>query len=65
MFAIGPDQALPEEWADDAVKASRYALEATHPFLLTPFPQQIADRAPATQFLVLANTSAALLGNLG
>ena len=62
MFAIKPDPALLEEWADDAVKASRYALEATLRLLLTPFQQQIADRTPATPVLVLAGTADALLG---
>ena len=61
MFAIKPDPALLEEWADDAVKASRYALEATLRVLLTPFQQQ-ADRTPATPVLALAGTADALLG---
>jgi pimeloyl-ACP methyl ester carboxylesterase len=59
MFAIKPDTALLEEWADDAVKASRQALEATLRVLVTPFEQQIAER---TQALVFAGTSDALLG---
>ena len=59
MFATKPDHALLEELADDAVKASRYALEATLRVLLTPFPLQIANRTPA---LVFAGTSDALLG---
>jgi pimeloyl-ACP methyl ester carboxylesterase len=62
MFAIKPDSALLEEWADDAVKASRYALEATLRVLLTPFQQQIADRTPAMPVLALAGTADALLG---
>ena len=62
MFAIKPDPALLEEWADDAVKASRYALEATLRVLLTPFQQQIANRTQATPVLALAGTADALLG---
>ena len=62
MFAIKPDPALLEEWADDAVKASRYALEAALRVLLTPFQQQITDRTPATPVLALAGTAHALLG---
>lgn len=57
-----PDPALLEEWADDAVKASRYALDATLRVLLTPFQEQIADRTPATLVLALAGTADALLG---
>jgi pimeloyl-ACP methyl ester carboxylesterase len=53
---------LVEEWADDAVKASRDALEATLRALLTSFEQQIVDRSPATPTLVLAGTADALLG---
>jgi len=59
MFAIKPDNALLEEWADDAVKASRHALEATLRVLVTPFQQQIPERTPA---LVFAGTSDLLLG---
>jgi 3-oxoadipate enol-lactonase len=62
MFAIKPDPALLEESADDAVKASRYALEATLRVLLMLFQQQIADRTPATPVLALAGTADALLG---
>jgi non-heme chloroperoxidase len=62
MFAIKPDLALVEEWADDAVKASRDALEATLRVLLTSFERQIVDRSPATPTLVLAGTADALLG---
>jgi non-heme chloroperoxidase len=61
MFAIKPDPALVEEWADDAIKASRYALEATLRALLTSFEQQIVDRSPVPT-LVLAGTADALLG---
>jgi len=62
MFAIKPDQALLEEWADEAVKASRYALEATLRVLLTPFPRPTADRTQATPVMVLVGKSDALLG---
>ena len=62
MFARKPDHALLEEWVDDAVKASRYALEATLRVILTPFPQPIADRTQAKPALVLAGSSDALLG---
>ena len=62
MFARKPDHALLEEWVDDAVKASRYALEATLRVLLTPFPQPIADRTQAKPALALAGSSDALLG---
>ena len=62
LFAVKPDYALLEEWADDAVKASRYALEATLRVLLMPFPQPIADRKQAIPALVLACASDALLG---
>ena len=46
MFAVKPDLTLVDEWADDAVKASRYALEATLRMLLTSFEEQIAHRVP-------------------
>jgi len=62
MFATKPDQALLDEWADDAVKASRCALEAILRVLLTPFPQPIANRPQATPVMVLAGKSDALLG---
>ena len=62
MFAIKPDPALLEEWVDDAVKASRHALEATLRVLLTPFQRPIADRRPVTPALILAGTADALLG---
>ena len=62
MFATKPDQALLDEWADDAVKASRCALQATLRVLLTPFPQPIANRPQATPVMVLAGKSDALLG---
>jgi non-heme chloroperoxidase len=62
MFAIKPDLALLEEWADDAVKISRNALEATLRVLLTPFQRSITGRTPAIPTLVLAGTSDELLG---
>lgn len=62
MFSINPDPVLLEEWADDAVKASRYALEATLRVLLTPFEERFADQAPAIPVLVLAGISDKLLG---
>jgi pimeloyl-ACP methyl ester carboxylesterase len=62
MFAIKPDSALLEEWADDAVKASRYALEATLRVLLAPFQQPIANRRRVIPALILAGTADALLG---
>jgi non-heme chloroperoxidase len=60
MFAIKPDLALLEEWADDAVKVPRYALEATLRVLLTPFEGSIVGRTPVLPTLVLAGTSDAL-----
>jgi non-heme chloroperoxidase len=62
MFAIKPDPALLEEWVDDAVKASRHALEATLRVLLTPFQQPIGDQRPVTPVLILAGTADPLLG---
>jgi hypothetical protein len=43
MFAINPDPELLEEWANDAVEVTRYALEATLRLLLTPFQQSERD----------------------
>jgi hypothetical protein len=37
MFAVNPDPKLLDEYADDAAKASRYALETTLRMLLTSF----------------------------
>lgn len=62
MFAINPDLELLEEWTNDAVKVSRYALEATLRLLLTPFQQSPPVRTPAIPTLVLAGTSDTLLG---
>ena len=62
MFAIKPNLALLEEWTDDAVKASRYVLEATLRALLVPFQHQIAGPTPAVPTLVLAGTADPLLG---
>jgi pimeloyl-ACP methyl ester carboxylesterase len=62
MFSIKPDLALLEEWADDAAKASRYALEATLRVLLAPFEKQVADPTPTIPVLVFAGISDMLLG---
>jgi non-heme chloroperoxidase len=62
MFAIKPNVPLLDEWADDAVKASRYALEATLRVLSTPFPRSITGPTSAIPTLVLAGTADALLG---
>lgn len=60
--SISEPSRLLEELAGDAVKASRCALEATLRALLTPFPRPIAGRTQATQVMVLAGKSDALLG---
>jgi non-heme chloroperoxidase len=62
MFAVKPEVAPLEEWADDAVKASRYALEATLRALLTPFQQPVVARTPAMPALILAGREDVLLG---
>lgn len=62
MFAIKPDVSLIDEWAEDAVKASRYALEATLRALSSSFEEQIAERLSTTPTLVLAGIADALLG---
>lgn len=62
MFAVNPDPALLDEYADDAVKASAYALEATLRMLLTSFEDRIKGRSPMTPTLVLAGKADKLLG---
>jgi len=62
MFAVHPDPALLDEYADDAAKASRYALEATLRILTTSFEERIKGRSPMTPTLVLAGTADKLLG---
>ncbi|MBV8134214.1 MAG: alpha/beta fold hydrolase [Deltaproteobacteria bacterium] len=61
-FAINPDLELLEEWANDAVKVSRHALEATLRLLLSPFQHSPPVRSPAIPALVLAGIADALLG---
>jgi pimeloyl-ACP methyl ester carboxylesterase len=62
MFAVKPDMALIDEFADDAAKASRHALEATLRMLLTSFEEQFKSRPAMTPLLVLAGKSDQLLG---
>lgn len=62
MFAVNPDPALLDEYADDAAKASRHALEATLRMLLTSFEERIRDRRPVTPTLALAGKADQLLG---
>jgi pimeloyl-ACP methyl ester carboxylesterase len=62
MFAVNPDPALLDEYADDASKASRHALEATLRMLLTSFEERIRDRRPVTPTLALAGKADQLLG---
>ena len=62
MFAMNPDAELLDEYADDAAKASRYALEATLRILTTSFEERIKGRSPMTPTLVLAGTADKLLG---
>ena len=62
MFAIKPDLALIDEYADDAAKASRHALEATLRMVLTSFEGQLKKRPPTTPVLVLAGRADQLLG---
>ena len=61
MFAVSPDPKLLDEYADDAAKASRRALEATLRMLLT-FQDRIKGRSPLTPTLALAGRSDMLLG---
>jgi pimeloyl-ACP methyl ester carboxylesterase len=62
MFAVSPDPKLLDEYADDAAKASRHALEATLRMLLTSFEDRIKGRSPVTPTLALAGRSDMLLG---
>jgi (E)-2-((N-methylformamido)methylene)succinate hydrolase len=62
MFAVNPDPVLLDEYADDAAKASRHALEATLRMLLTSFEDRIKGRSPMTPTLVLAGRADKLLG---
>ena len=62
MFAVSPDPKLLDEYADDAAKASRHALEATLRMLLTSFEDRIKGRSPLTPTLALAGRSDMLLG---
>ena len=54
MFAVKPDMALIDEYADDAAKASRHALEATLRMLLTSFEERLNGSPPTARLLVLA-----------
>jgi hypothetical protein len=54
MFAVKPDPSLIDEYADDAVKASRYALEATLRLLLTSFEERLKTDAMTVPILVPA-----------
>jgi non-heme chloroperoxidase len=62
MFAVSPDPKLLDEYAGDAAKASRHALEATLRMLLTSFEDCIKRRSPVTPTLALAGRSDKLLG---
>jgi len=62
MFAVNPDPTLLDEYADDAAKASRNALEASLRMLLTSFEERIKGRSQATPTLVLAGRADTLLG---
>ncbi len=62
MFAVKPDMALIDEYADDAAKASRHALEATLRMLLTSFEERLKTSPPTSPLLVLAGKSDQLLG---
>jgi pimeloyl-ACP methyl ester carboxylesterase len=62
MFATKPDLALIDEYADDAVKVSRYALEATLRVLTTSFEDRLNQQSRATPTLVLAGKADQLLG---
>jgi hypothetical protein len=46
MFAVKPDMALIDEYADDAAKVSRHALEATLRVLLTSFEERLNASPP-------------------
>ena len=63
MFAVNPDPTLLDEYADDAAKASRYALEATLRMLSTSFEERIRGRSPVTPTLALAGKADKLLGS--
>jgi len=62
MFAVHPDPALLDEYADDAAKASRYALETTLRMLSTSFEDRIKGRYLVTPTLALAGKADELLG---
>lgn len=62
MFAVKPDMTLIDEYADDAAKASRHALEATLRCLLTSFEERLASRPMRTPVLFLAGKADQLLG---
>jgi pimeloyl-ACP methyl ester carboxylesterase len=62
MFAVKPDLALIDEYADDAVKASAHALEATLRMLTTSFEEKLKNGLRATPALVLAGKADQLLG---
>ena len=62
MFAVKPDMVLIDEYADDAAKASRHALEATLRMLLTSFEERLNTSRPTVPLLVLAGKSDQLLG---
>ena len=62
MFAVKPDMALIDEYADDAAKAPRHALEATLRMLLTSFEERLNTSPPTVPLLVLAGKPDQLLG---
>jgi pimeloyl-ACP methyl ester carboxylesterase len=62
MFAVKPDVALIDEYADDAATASRHALEATLRMVLTSFEEQLNTSPPTAPLLGLAGKSDQLLG---
>lgn len=62
MFAARPDPSLLDAYADDAIRASRHALESTLRMLLTSFEKRITGAAAAVRTLALAGTADTLLG---
>jgi len=62
MFAVKPDTTLIDEYADDAVKASRHALEATLRLCTTSFSERLKSGSLVTPTLILAGKADQLLG---
>jgi non-heme chloroperoxidase len=62
MFAVKPDMALIDEYADDAAKASSHALEATLRMLLTSFEGRLKSSPRTLPLLVFAGKFDQLVG---